>query len=113
MEKKELKQIEVTLKNILYFVEDKKEQEKVIKILEECEARMSDSKLKNSIDKFFKKFKRDYFEVVDFLVKDILYGVISNEERKIVYDMLNQLKPTIEVGKKSFLDKLIDLFSWS
>ena len=113
MEKKEKKQIEVMLKHILYFIEDPKEQNRVIEILENCESKMGDSRFKNNFDKIIKKFKNNYFDLIDHLVSDILSSNIHNEEKKIIYEMLEDLKPTIEKGERTFLEKLRDLFTWS
>ncbi|MDE6240979.1 MAG: hypothetical protein K2M08_01000 [Anaeroplasmataceae bacterium] len=113
MDKKERKQIEVTLKNILYFIDDSEEQQRVIKVLENCENKMPDSKIKNAIDRIIKKFKTDYYSIVDHLVDDILSSPIGNKEKQTIFNMLNELKPSIEKGNKSFFEKLIDLFKWS
>lgn len=113
MKTDERKKIEATLKYILYFVESPKEQENVLKLLEEYEAKMSDSKLKNKLDKFFLKFKDDYYKKVDFFISDILFDPLSEKDKKLIYELVDKLKPTIEVAKRTFLDKLRDLFSWS
>lgn len=42
---------EITLKNILYYIEGEKEQQKVIDILNKYEAKIQDNKIKNCFQK--------------------------------------------------------------
>lgn len=113
MDKKERKKVEVTLKNILYFIDDESEQNRVIEALKRCENKMNDSKIKNKIDKFLMMLKKDYYSIVDFLVDDILSGDINSSEKKAIYELIDELSPSIESGKKCFLEKLKNLFDWS
>lgn len=116
MNKHEKKIIEITLKGILYYITDSHEQEKVLNILKTCEANMNDSKLKNKIDDILYKFKNDYFARVDFLIDDIISSKMTNGNKKIIYEMIEELQPAIEENQKNksgFWDNLRNLFKWS
>ena len=113
MDKKEKKQLEVSIKNILYFVEGKNEQDKMIAILDKYNAKMPDPKIKDWFDKIIRKSKRDYYEIVDFLIKDIFDGNITNERRKLIIEMLSELHPIVETAQRTIWGKFIDLFKWS
>lgn len=116
MKKKEKKIIEITLKGIIYFVTSETEQKKVLQILEECESKMNDSKLKDKIDSIRLKFKDDYYDKVDFFIEDILSSKMTEANKKTIYEMVDKLQPTIEEAqnkKNSFWDNLRELFKWS
>jgi len=116
MDKKEKKTIEVTLKGILYFITSISEQERVLKILEECELKMNDNKFKNKLDAIFLKLKNNYFDKVDFLIDDILSSKMNQENKKAIYEMVDELQPTIEEAQKKnsgFWDNLRELLKWS
>lgn len=113
MEKKERKQIEVTLKSILYFIDDEKDRKKVLDILINCEHQMGDSKWKNKIDEKILRFKTNYYDKIDFLIEDILSSKLDETKTKIIYATIEQLKPSYETAQRNFWDKLKDLFTWS
>lgn len=114
MSNKEKANLELTLKNLLYCVDDANEQNKMISILEEYNDKLPDGKVKDWLQKLFLKMtKKDYYSKVDYLVDDILSGKLDNEKKKIIYEMLNKLQPVVEKAEKSFWDKLCDLFKWS
>lgn len=114
MDKKQRKRAELTLKNLLYYIDDQNKQKEVIALLDDCESKMNDSKLKNRIDDIIRKFKEnDYFDLVDFLVDDILSSKMGLKEKKAYNDLLEGLKKLLDDGYKSFKDKFFDLFSWS
>ena len=70
MDKKEKKHLELTIKNILYYVDDKKEQEKIIEILKKYNGKFPDSKIKDFFDKIIYSTKQDYFDKIDTLIKE-------------------------------------------
>ena len=104
---------ELTLKNILYFIEDQKEQEKVINILIKYEQKIPDGKIKNYFQKLGLNSKKDYYSKIDYLVDDILEGKLDDETRKILNEMLNELKPTVEKAEKTFWERLISIIRGS
>lgn len=61
------------------------------------------------------KFKKDYYDIVDFLIDDILSSKMTQENKKIIYEMLEQLQPTVEESQKksSFWENVRNLFKWS
>lgn len=109
---KEKASLELTLKNILYYVPESKHTE-IINILRKYEEKIPDSKLKNLIQKIVLKRHNDYYEQVDLLVKDILEGKLNKETKKVISDLVDALKPYVEEAERTFWDKLKDLFSWS
>lgn len=104
---------EITLKNILYYIEDENEQQKVIDILIKYEKKIEDNRIKNSFQKIFYKSKKDYYSKVDFLIKDILDGKWDFNTKQILADMLLELKPNVEKAEKTFWDRLISIFKGS
>lgn len=110
--REEKKRLSVTIRNILYYVEDQKERQRLLSILEKYNNMLPDSKFKDLLDKFRKKFVSDYYGMIDYLVDDILDGKMTNEKKKIVTQMLNEIQPVVFSGSRSFFDKLVDLFSW-
>lgn len=104
---------ELTLKNILYYVEDTNDQEEMLGILNKYNDKLPDGKLKDSAQKFFYKHKKSYYEKVDFLIDDILSGKGDKKRNEVLSQMLQEIKPTVEKAEKSFWDKLTDLFKWS
>lgn len=107
--------LELILKNILYYIEDEQEQAKMIAILERYNDELPDGKLKDKIQKTYCKVaKRSYYEKVDFLINDILNGKIDTKEVKAkVKAMINELKPSVEVAQKTWWEKLMGLGEWS
>ena len=110
---KEKYQIEATLKNILYFIDDVKEQEKMLEILQNYNNSMPDGKLRDALQKGLLKAKKDYYSKVDFLVNDILDAKTFPKNREKISKLLQEIKPIVEKGEKSFWEKLVGLFSWS
>jgi len=113
VDKKEKKQLEVQIKQILYFVENKTEQGKMIAILEEYNNKIPDGGLKDKIQKWIGKTKKDYFDKADFLVGDIFDGNLGVNEKKIIKEMIGKIRPIIEQAEKSLWEKFINLFNWS
>jgi NADPH-dependent glutamate synthase beta subunit-like oxidoreductase len=113
VDKKEKKQLEVQIKQILYFVENKTEQGKMIAILEEYNNKIPDGGLKDKIQKWIGKTKKDYFDKVDFLVGDIFDGNLGVNEKKIIKEMIGKIRQIIEQAEKSLWEKFINLFNWS
>lgn len=107
--------LELILKNVLYYIEDEQEQAKMIAILERYNDELPDGKLKDKIQKTYCKVaKRSYYEKVDFLINDILNGKIDTKEVKAkVKAMINELKPSVEVAQKTWWEKLMGLGEWS
>ena len=101
---------EMTLKNILYFIDDSKEQEKVISILIKYESKIEDNKIKNIIQKHILNSKKDYYDKVNYLVDDILEGKLDTKTKVVLSEMLNELKPSVEKAEKSFWDRLSSIF---
>lgn len=110
---KEKANLEITLKNILYFIDDEKEQEKVIEILKKYEERFPDSRIKNFFQRHILNSKNDYYSKVDYLVKDILECKIDNNVRVILNEMINEIKPTVEKAEKTFWERLISIIRGS
>lgn len=104
---------EITLKNILYYIEDETEQQKVIDILIKYEKKIEDNKIKNCFQKVIYQSKKDYYSKVDFLIKDILDGKWDSNTKKILANMLLELKPNVEKAEKTFWDRLISIFRGS
>ncbi len=104
---------EVTLKNILYYIEDSTEQDKMLGILIKYNNELPDGKVKDSIQNFILSKKKDYYDKVDYLIKDILNGKGDKKRNKVLSQMLAEMKPVVEQAERSFWDKLIDLFKWS
>jgi len=116
MDKKEKKTIEIVLKGIIYFITSETEQKKILQILEESESKMNDNKLKDKIDSILFKFKDDYYDKVDLLISLDLSSKMTESNKKVIYEMVNRLQPTIEEAQKkksSFWDNLRELFKWS
>ena len=106
--------MDLVLKNILYYIEDEQEQARVIAILERYNDELPDGKVKDRIQKAYCKVaKRSYYEKVDFLINDILNGKDTKEVKTKVKEMINELKPSVEVAQKSWWEKLIGLGEWS
>lgn len=110
---KEKAKWEVTLKNILYYIDDEKEQQKVLEILGRYEAKLLDNKLKNFFQKIIFSTKTDYYSKVDYLVDDILDGRWNVEIKKILNNMLAELKPAVEKAEKNFWERLVNIFQGS
>ena len=104
---------ELTLKNILYYIDNPADQDKMIEILNKYNDMLPDGKLKDTVQKFLLKGKKTYYEKVDFLIDDILNGKGDNERKKILSQMLEEMKPIVEQAERTFWNKLIDLFKWS
>lgn len=104
---------ELTLKNILYYIEDPAEQEKMLGILNKYNDMLPDGKFKDAVQKFFLKGKKTYYEKVDYLIDDILSGKGDKDRNKILSKMLADMKPVVEQAERTFWDKLMDLFKWS
>jgi hypothetical protein len=104
---------ELTLKNILYYIEDPAEQNKMIGILNKYNEMLPDGKFKDAVQRFFLKGKKTYYEKVDYLIDDILTGKGDKERNKVLSQMLIEMQPVVEQAERTFWDKLIDLFKWS
>ncbi|MDD4157607.1 MAG: hypothetical protein PHY08_13660 [Candidatus Cloacimonetes bacterium] len=113
MDKKEKNQLKLTIMNVLYYVDEKSEQDKMITILEKYNARFVDSKFKDFLDKLIKNTKKDYFEKVDYLIKDIFENHFGNKEKNIIMEMLSEIKPIFEQAQRTVWDRFVDLFKWS
>ncbi|HPO11741.1 MAG TPA: hypothetical protein PLM63_04105 [bacterium] len=87
-----LKRLEVILKYELYFIEDKVKQEVAISILKEYCEKLPDSKLKDKVEKIILKYKKDYFELVDFLVKDIIDSKKTEGNLKIIQQLIKKIR---------------------
>ena len=104
---------ELTLKNILYYIENPADQDKMIDILNKYNDMLPDGKLKDAVQKFLLKGKKTYYEKVDFLINDILNGKGDNERKKVLSQMLLEMQPIVEQAERTFWNKLMDLFKWS
>ena len=104
---------ELRVKNILYSIENKKEQEQILEILHKYEEKIPDGKLKNLFQKMFLKRKKDYYSKVDYLIDDILEGNIDIATKKILAAMLIEIKKVVESNEKSFWDRLFSIFEGS
>lgn len=113
MNKKEKKQLELQIKQILYFVEKKEEQDKMINLLTEYNDKLPDGKFKDGFQKWALKFKNDYYDRVDHLVGDIFDGTITNNDKKIIQELLQKIRPVIEEAEKNLWQKFVDLMNWS
>lgn len=103
---------EMTLKNILYYV-DENDQQRVLDILVKYEKKITDSKLKDCFQKIIFHTKKDYYSKVDLLVHDILEGKLDDKTKNILNDLLLELKPDIEKAEKTFWERLISIFQGS
>lgn len=103
---------EMTLKNILYYVNES-DQQSVLDILIKYEEKLPDSRIKDCIQKFILKSKKDYYSKVDYLVDDILDGKFDDNTRKILNQLILELKPKIEKAEKSFWERLVSIFQGS
>lgn len=112
MKNKDKAKWEVTLKNILYFVNEN-DRENMLKILNKYNDQLPDGKFKDLIQKTILNTKKSYYEKVDFLIDDILKGGTDIERKKVLSQLLDEIKPTVEKAEKNFWDKLKDLFKWS
>lgn len=113
MSSKEKANYELTLKNLLYFVTDEIEQNKMIAILNEYNDQLPDGRIRDLFQKLIYNTKKDYYAKVDYLVDDILGGKMDAEKKKVLSQLVEKLKPTVEHAERSFWDKLCDLFKWS
>lgn len=113
MKEKDKAHWEMTLKNILYFVDDVDDQKNMIDILIKYNDQLPDGKLKDKFQKLILNGKKSYFDKVDYLVSDILNGGDDCERKKILSELLDEIKPTVEKAERNFWDKLKDLFKWS
>jgi len=113
MDRKQKKQLELTIKNILYFIEDTNEQKRMIAILQKYNDELPDSWIKDRFQKLILSTKSNYFEIIDFLINDIFDGKIDDEKKKKINLMLVELKPNMEKAEKNIWDKLVKLFNWS
>lgn len=103
---------ELTLKNILYFV-DEGEQENMLTILKKYNDQLPDGPIKDWFQKLKLNAKKTYYEKVDYLVEDILNGGNDIERKKLLSQLLDEIKPIIDKAERNFWDKLKDLFKWS
>lgn len=113
MKEKEKANWELTLKNILYFVEDESDREEMLCILEKYNERLPDGKIRDKFQKYILSKKKTYYEKVDYLVDDLLSGGKEQDRKKVLSDLLDEIKPAVEKAERSFWDKLKDLFKWS
>lgn len=104
---------ELTLKNILYYVDDSAEQDKMVGILNKYNEMLPDGKLKDAVQRFILSKKKSYYDKVDYLINDILNGKCDDERKKVLSQMLDEIKPIVEKAERTFWDKLRDLFKWS
>lgn len=105
---------EVALKEILYFVEEPEEQNRMVEVLKKYNDQLPDSKLRDGLQKLILNAKKDYYDKVDYLIDDILHGGKSeNDRNRIITDLLNEIKPTVEKAERTMWDKICDLFKWS
>ena len=113
MDKKEKLRLQTQIMQILCYVDEKSEQDKMIAILEKYEAKMPDAKIKDWFDKLKKKFTKDYYSMIELLVKDIFDGKLDNSDKRLIREMLVEIQPIVEKSEKSTWQKFLDLFSWS
>lgn len=115
MKTKEKANLEVTLKNILYYVEDEDDQKKMVEILKKYNEQLPDGRIKDKLQKFILETKKSYYDQVDYLVSDILdcSKKSDDEIKKVVSNMLNEIKGILEKAERTFWDRLCDLFKWS
>ena len=109
---KEKAQWEVTLKNILYYV-DENEQDKVLEILKKYEEKIPDNRIKNFLQKKILNSKKDYYSKVDYLVDDILEGKLDDNTKKVLNELLNELQPPIKKAEENFWQRLLKIFGVS
>lgn len=107
MSSKEKAKWEVTLKNILYYVDDAKEQDRMLDILKKYNDRLPDGKLKDGFQNLILKSKKDYYDKVDHLVDDILSGKLDNEKKKVLSEMLSELQPIVEKSATNILGQVM------
>lgn len=112
MDKKEIAQLKSKFGAILYFVEDESEQEKMISILKKYNEQLKDSKIKEIIDYIMIKKKKNYYDLVEYLIKDIFDGKMSDNKKKAIYSMLDEIQPIVEKAERSTWDKIRDYFNW-
>lgn len=112
MKNKDKANWEITLKNILYFV-DESEQSKMIETLNKYNNQLPDGPVKDWLQKVKLDTRKTYYDKVDCLVHDILHGGNDIERKKVLLQLLEEIKPTVESAERNFWDKLKDLFKWS
>jgi len=113
MDKKEKSRLKLRIMNMLYYLDDVKEQDKMISILVTYNSKFRDTKFKDLIDKIIMSTKKDYFEKVDYLLKDIFEDDFGASDKQIITNMLNEIKPIIEKAQRTLWDQFTDLFKWS
>lgn len=97
------------LYNLLCLVEDQQKQKQVLDLLSRYEAKIPDPKLKNEIQKLFRKNKT-YEELCESYVEDMLEGKLNDSTKLVISQLLVELRNLIENEPKNWWDKFIGWF---
>jgi len=110
--KKEKKMFELDIKKIIYPIEKKELQEQVITILRQFELSVYEIGLKRWLDKILYSTKHDYYDKVDFILKDIFEERLKRTEISSIKKLINELQQAA-IGIKRSNDDLDTIFRGS
>lgn len=104
---------------LVLFVDDKDKQSKIVAKLNEYNDQLPDGKLIDKLQKRYLSKKTDYFEIAEFILKDIektknkdKYLPTIQQLLKDIEDIINPKDTTIKI-ERSPAKKISDLSSWS
>ena len=104
---------------LVLFVDDEDKQSKIVAKLKEYSDKLPDGKLIDRLQNKYLSKKTDYFEIVEFLLKDIektknkyKYLPMIQQLLKDIEDIIDPKDPTIKI-ERSPAKKISDLSSWS
>lgn len=96
--------------SLVSMVEDKDNQSKVILLLEQTEEKLPDSKVKDKIQRMFRKNK-SYDDKADALITDILDKKLDANAKNIVLECIKSLREIIEGQQKNWWDQFVEWFN--
>lgn len=85
------------------------EQNKIIKILENYEAKIPDGKFKDFVQKRLRKNK-NYYDKADLILTDIFEENLTKNEIQIIKCMMVEIKNVIDENSKSWWDQIMEYF---
>ncbi len=113
MTKKERSRLKLDFLNILFYIDDKETQDEILKKLAACNENIPDNKVKNFVDKILLSTKKSYYDKVEFFLSDIFEKDFTENDRKVVSDLFDEIKPSFEEAKERLWQKIVNLFDWS
>ena len=108
---KEKADIEFTLKNILYFVDDE-DKERVIEILEKYEEEIPDNLVVDFLQKCKRKRIEDYYDKVDYLVRDILHCKDNWKNKNKIKELVLELEKITKKAEDNFWASFWETFGF-